>query len=352
VGSVVDGLAAQPQCTYKLSDDLDKLGVVRHVDELHPDPSYIRRHITFNPTATSRLAARPVVHSPEQLRLHRALEEIRWTGVIDEFNDAARLTNPSVTEPILITTNGTILAGFGRWRLALFERRQEVHCIEYQLSEEESLQFILQHHKPRRGWNAFVRIRLALTLEPDLQQRALDNMRAGGRYKGWANLPEAQHIDVRQQIADAAGVGTRNVSNVKRILKNAHPRLIEALLNGTLSINAAMQFCNLPKAKQLENFIRHIEEHETKKVIRGSIIRSKKENLSPNVGEVLDALQQQEARQSGSVVVQVGRFQRTVILVGKDLLNGPYSQKELHLHEIPRSAQEDSVSDASILGPE
>ena len=70
----------------------------------------------------SRAEGRPVVRSPEQLRLHRALEELGWIGVIDEFNDAARLTNPSVTEPILITTNGTILAGFGRWRLAVFER--------------------------------------------------------------------------------------------------------------------------------------------------------------------------------------------------------------------------------------
>ncbi len=122
---------------------------------------------------------RPVVRFPEQLRLHRALEELGWIGVIDELNDAARLTNPSVTESILITTNGTILAGFGRWRLAVFGDRHEIHCIEYALSDDESLQFILTHHQTRCGWNAFVRIRLALTLEPYFQKRALDNMRAG-----------------------------------------------------------------------------------------------------------------------------------------------------------------------------
>src|ERR1039458_10633438 len=133
---------------------------------------------SFNPTAVSRLEGSPVVRSPEQLRLHHALEELGWTGAIDEFNDAARLTNSSITEPILITTNGTILAGFGRWRLSAFERRHEIHCIEYPLSENESLQFILTHHQTRCRWNAFVRIRLALTLEPDLQQQALDNMRS------------------------------------------------------------------------------------------------------------------------------------------------------------------------------
>ncbi len=169
----------------------------------------------------SRLEGRPVVRFREQLRPHRALEEIGWTGLIDEFNDAARLTNPSVTEPILITTNGTILAGFGRWRLAAFDGRHEINCIEYPLGEDEALQFILTHHQTRRGWNDFVRICLALKLELSFQQRALGNMRVGGKHKGWANLPEAQHIEVRQEIARAAGVCARNVSNVKTILQTA-----------------------------------------------------------------------------------------------------------------------------------
>jgi hypothetical protein len=67
----------------------------------------------------------------------------------------------SVPEPILITTNGTILAGFGRWQLALFEGTNEVSCIECTLNEDESLRFILTHHQIRRGWSDFVRIRLA-----------------------------------------------------------------------------------------------------------------------------------------------------------------------------------------------
>ena len=116
-------------------------------------------------------------------------------------------------------------------------------------------------------------------------------MRAGGKYKGLANLPEAQHIDVRQEIASAAGVGARNVSNVKTILKNAHPRLIAALLNGTLTINGAMPFCKLPKAEQLEQFIRHIEDREINKVIRRSIARPKEEKTTADVATVLDALQ-------------------------------------------------------------
>ena len=307
---------------------------------------HLRPHLV-----TSQPEARLVVRSPENLRLHTVLRDLDVIDLVEELNDAARLKDQSAAEPILITTNGTILAGFGRWRLAVLERRHEIPCIEYQLSEDESLQFMLSHHQTRRGWNAFFRIRLALTLEPYFQQRALENMRAGGMYKGLANLPEAQHIDVRQEIASAAGVGARNVSNVKTILNSAHPRLITALLNGTLTINGAMPFCKLPKAEQLEHFIRRIEDREINKVVRRSIARPKQEKTTADVATVLDALQQQEARNPGSVLLQIGQFQRTVILIGQDLLRGPYSQKELELHEIPRSSQANSVSDTPALGP-
>ena len=117
-----------------------------------------------------------------------------------------------------------------------------------------SLQFILAHHRPQRAWNAFVRTRLALTLEPYFQRRALDNMRNGGRHKGSAKLPNPQHIDVRRQIAEIAGVGARNVSNVKIILAAAHSRLLTALANGTLTINKALRLCKLPRADQSEAF--------------------------------------------------------------------------------------------------
>lgn len=294
--------------------------------------------------------ARAVVRCPEQLRLHRALHELGWTG-IDELNDASRLKKQSVPEPILITANNIILAGLGPWRLALLEGEREIPCIEYPFSDDDSLKFILSYHRSRRGWNAFVRIRLALTQEPLLRQRALDNMRTGGKYKGWANLPDVQRIDVRQQIAMAAGVGCRNVSNVKTILNLAHPQLIQALTEGALTINRAMQFCKLPRAKQLEQFTRSSTERATNKVIRRSVSRPNEKKTSSDLVTVLDALKQQEALEPGSIVVRVGRLRRTVVLVGRDLLTGIYCQKELKLHEIPPSTQADSVSNSSTLGP-
>ena len=277
-----------------------------------------------------RLEGRAVTCVPEQLRLHQALDELGWTSA-DELNDDARLKDQLVPEPILITMGGTILAGFGRWRLALFERRREIHCIEYHLSADEALRFILTRHQTGRGWNAFVRIRLALTLELYFQQRARDNISAGGKHKGSAKLPEAQRIDVRKEIAEIAGVSARNVTNVKMILEYAHPKLKEALRDGRLRINRAIQFCKLPRAEQLEQFIRYSEERETDKVIRRSIDGLKEEKTRLDIVAVLDALQQQEGRQPGSVVVRVGRLQRTVVLVGRGLLTATHCQKELKL---------------------
>jgi hypothetical protein len=156
-------------------------------------------------------------------------------------------------------------------------------------------------------------------------------MRTGGKLKGLANLPEAQHINVRKEIARAAGVGGRNVSNVRTIIQRAHPTLIEALKEGTLSINRAIQLCNFPKTQQLEQFIRYSEERATNMVIRRSVARPKEEKIRPDVATVLDALQHQEARQPGSVAVRVGRHKRTVVLIGQDLFGELHSQKELHL---------------------
>ena len=101
--------------------------------------------------------------------------------------------------------------------------------------------------------------------------------------------------------------------------------------NGQDRIYRAIQFCKLPRAEQLEQFIRYSEECATNKVIRRSIARPKKEMITPDVVTVLDALQQQEGRQPGSVAVRIGRHKRTVILVGQDLLAGPPSQRELNL---------------------
>ena len=285
---------------------------------------------TLNPALCKPLDGRTVVRSPQQLRIHGALAELGLTVTTEELNEAVRLDTRSSQEPILIATDGTILEGLGRWKVALLNGKQEIHCIEYQLSDEDCLRFILIHHQPRRGWNAFVRTRLALTLEPVLQQRALENMRVGGKYKGLANLPNLHRIDVRQEVSKLAGVGARTVGNVKIIVKFAHPRLVEALRSGTLTINGAIQLCKFSRSEQVEQFSRSREERAISKVIRRAIAQSKGET-QPDIASLLEALQRQEQHQPGSVEVRLGMLQRTVIVLGRDMTAAKQSQKELKL---------------------
>lgn len=188
---------------------------------------------SFNPTAMSRSEGRPVVRSPKQLRLHRAMEELRWIGVMDEFNDAARQMNPTVTEPILITTNGTILAGFGRWRSAMFEGRHEIRCIEYPLSEDEALQFILTHHQSRCGWNAFVRIHLALTLEPKSRSCSSCGHRAMVQWlrERWAALPDVLYKGITFTMPDVLWPLFRDNPLLARALPALAAKVIQARLS-------------------------------------------------------------------------------------------------------------------------
>jgi hypothetical protein len=118
-----------------------------------------------------------------------------------------------------------------------------------------------------------------------------------------------------------------------------------------LKINRAIQLCKLPRAEQLEQFIRYSEDRATNKVIRRSVAQPKEKQASLDVDAILDVLKQQQAQQPGSVAIRVGPHKRTVVLIGQDLLAGLLSQKELKLNEIPTSAQKDSVSGSSVLGP-
>ena len=149
-------------------------------------------------------------------------------------------------------------------------------------------------------------------------------MRTGGKYKGLADLPKAQHIDVRHELARAAGVGGRNVSKVKAILKTAHPTTITALRNGRLSINRAAELSKLGKTQQLAALTQDCCDRLCNMPIRETLQVSTK---PLDAAALLGLLQQQEAREPGSVVVKVSKSARTTILIGQDVLTRPQESK-------------------------
>jgi len=267
----------------------------------------------------------PVVRHPKDLHLHPALLGLDGMDEAVELNEAERIRHQATTL-ILISSDGTVLSGIGHWRSAILHGEREVQCIEYLLGQEDALKFILVQHGPRRAWNAFVRTRLALTLEPYFQRGSLDNMRNGGKHKGLARLPNPQRIDVRRQIAEIAGVGARSVSNVKIILAAAHSRLIAALTNSTLTINKALMLCKLPRPVQLEAFTQLIEERAIDKIIRRTLTDGRQQKPCLESTSMLTAFQLCESLYPGSVVVRRGPSGRTTISVSNDLLDKINSQ--------------------------
>jgi len=117
------------------------------------------------------------------------------------------------------------------------------------------------------------RATLALDLEPWLQERARANQRAGARNKASSKLTEAERIDVRKEIATAAGASVGNVTKVKRVLTSAHEEILEALKRGEVSIHRAWTWTELSRRDQQRALLIHRGERGLRGTIRNLISR-------------------------------------------------------------------------------
>ena len=99
--------------------------VTCRLDELHPHPAYVRHHLA---ASTARLSA------------------------LAERSDRAFL------ESLVITQDRTILDGYARWELPRRKGRATLFCLEYDLSGEDALRWLLLRHCRSNGLNDFCRI--------------------------------------------------------------------------------------------------------------------------------------------------------------------------------------------------
>jgi len=176
----------------QLDDNRGRL-VTCHPDELRPHPSYIRHNLAVHACQLSAVA---------------------------ELGDLA------FCEPLVITQDHIILDGFARWTLARLQGRSALSCIEYEMSEAEALQNLLQRHRRSSGLNDFIGICLGLELEPFFKAKGRAKQQAGGQKKGSSILTEAERLDVRKEIARIAGVSVGNVTKVKQLTITACPELL------------------------------------------------------------------------------------------------------------------------------
>lgn len=281
-------------------NDIQGQLITCRVDELQPHPGCIRHHIEI-PT----LKLSPLV----------------------ELGDLA------FREPLLITKDRTILDGYARWTLARQRGRLTLPCIEYDLSEAEGLYWLLQKHRRSNGLNAFSRVLLALELEPWFREQARSNQRAGGQNRGSPKLTEADKVDVRSKIADAAGVSAGNVSKVKQLAANAPPAILQALREGETSIHRASVWLRVPH-NQLDQLRLH-------KNLRGitrkidSLLQAHRashgsSDADLDIQRIGSALAAMGPQRRATVLVTIVNLPGDVLLLSTGLLHALESQGELN----------------------
>jgi hypothetical protein len=258
------------------------------VEELRPHPAYVR---------------------------HRLMVPAHKLAALSERGDFA------FQEPLVITNDRTIIDGYARWELAGHQARSTLLCLQYGLSEPEALQWILRTHQRSSGLNAFNRILLALDLESPFQEKARLNQRTGGQFKGSSNLTEADKLDVRSEIAAAAGASVGNVSKVKHLLIAAHSELLEALRNGDISVHRAWLWSQETPEEQREALWRHQGENGTKRTIRHLVSRHRSKSVpaQPRFDHVAARMAAMSPTQMNSVRVGVIKSAGSAIYLTEEL---------------------------------
>jgi hypothetical protein len=272
----------------------------RRVNELHAHPSYVRHQLSVSASQLSALAA---------------------------------LGSLAFREPIVVTRNLTIIDGYARFQLAQRQERETLFCLEYDLTDQEALRWLIQSHRPLSGLNAFSRVLLALDLEPFLHEAAQANQRIGGRDKGSSNLTEAQRVDVRSQLATAAGVSSGTITKVKQLAESAHPRIKQALQAEEVSIHKALTWCRLPAQQQVGEF----EEYRSRKGVNQTSARLIQKHLArqwsnqlfrPSLGDLLKAFLPSSPAVLNSIFVSEIDIPGNIAYIPKNALRALTSKEE------------------------
>jgi len=259
---------------------------------------------------------------PAELRPHPSYDRNNLAVSASQLAALAALGDLAFREPLLITGDRTIIDGYARWELARWQGRGTLPCIQYELTEEEALRWLLLRHCRSNGLNDFCRIRLALDLEPCFKEKALSHQRLGGRMKGSSNLTEDAAVDVRKKIATAAAVSVGNVTKVKQLIGTAHPELLEALRAGEVSIHRAWKWSVKSQKRQTEALITHRGEKGVNKAIRDLISRQEPRSLpaAPDLGSLVSRLSQLRGDECGPINLSVVRIPGKTIFVTEELL--------------------------------
>jgi hypothetical protein len=272
----------------------------------------------------------PLTYRLSELRQHPSFSRLRFTVPASKLSALAEQGELAFREPLLVTRERVVIDGYARWELARLTGRPTLSCVEYELTDEESLRWLLQKHRRSNGMNDFCRILLALELEPCFKEKALSNQRLGGQMKGSSNLTEDAIVDVRKEIAAAAGVSVGNVTKVKRLLRTGQPELLETLRDGEVSIHRAWKWTTESPDRQIESLRTYRNKKGVSKAIRDLISRHGRHNLttSPDLTSLVRRLSALSSGEFNSVSVSVIPVHGKTIFVTEELMRTLTSYRE------------------------
>jgi ParB-like chromosome segregation protein Spo0J len=204
----------------------------------------------------------------ERIRPHRAVRAVGCDPTAVELEPVRQHWEKAVSEPLIVTFQGTIIDGHKRLLVARERRIPTLPCVMLAISDDEALEQILARASAKNWWKLYRRIYLALTREEALRERARENQRTGGRKKVPSTLTGAKPIDVRKEIARMAGGGTGSVTKVKRILAEGIPLLKQEALRDAISLDAAWKISKLDHDEQRRELGRRASERRGRKRIQ------------------------------------------------------------------------------------
>lgn len=298
---------------------------------MHDSQNVVAGEECLPTSAVMRTEGRVIICQLDELRPHPSYCRHNLAVPASKFSALAALGDVAFREPIVITTEHLIIDGYARWELASRQHREALACVAYDLTESESLHWMLLRHRRSNGFNDFIRIELALELEPWLVEKARANQRAGGQKKGLSNLTKAESVNVRSEIARAAGASAGNVTKVKNLVRDTHPEVLRALRSGEVRIHRAWLWSKHKKEKQADELNRYRQERGVKRMIRGLISKhvSRSDRLLVNLPDLISTL---AAIQDGgiySVNIAVIRAPGKAVFITEELLQALGQQREL-----------------------
>jgi hypothetical protein len=232
------------------------------------------------------------------LRPHPRFLQHRLSPAITKLSALADRGELAFHDPLTVTAEGIILDGFARWSLASLKGYKALPCVIRHMDEAEALVYILQKQRQSIGLNDFIRVSLALELEPNFRTQARERQRLGGEKKLSLNLTEAQRIDVRARIAEVAGVCVANVTKVKRLIDSADLSVLTALQVGEIRIHRAWTWLEASKDGGLQDYKNFRNENGMRRKINTLIAKQVASRSSgpDDLNELRRALRQLRSR--------------------------------------------------------